>query len=132
MDVEGAEWGVFNTASVDLLCRFEQITFELHELARLEENVFNNAARNALAKLASCFTLCHVHANNFGNIRVIANCFPIPEALELTYIRTDLVTRVPSSTVYPTELDHPNFHQFPELRMWYFPFIPGSESNKFE
>jgi hypothetical protein len=131
MDVEGAEWSIFNTTSVDLLCRFEQITFELHDLVRLEDNDFNLVARNALAKLASCFTLCHVHANNFGNIRVIANCFPIPEALELTYIRTNLVTRTPSSTVYPTELDSPNFHQFPELMMWYFPFIPGSDSISF-
>jgi hypothetical protein len=131
MDVEGAEWSIFNTTSMDLLCRFEQITFELHDLARLEDNDFNPVARNAFLMLASCFTLCHVHANNFGNIRVIANCFPIPEALELTYIRTDLVTRAPSSTVYPTELDRPNFHQFPELMMWYFPFIPGSDSIKF-
>jgi hypothetical protein len=131
MDVEGAEWGIFNTTSVDLLCRFEQITFELHDLTRLEDNDFNPIARNAFAKLASRFTLCHVHANNFGNIKIIANCFPVPEALELTYIRTDLVTRAPSSTVYPTELDRPNFHQLPELMMWYFPFIPGSDSIKF-
>jgi hypothetical protein len=88
-------------------------------------------ARSGLAKLASRFTLCHVHANNFGNVRVIANCFPIPEALELTYVRTDLVTRAPSTTVYPTELDRPNFHHFPELMMWYFPFIPGSDSIEF-
>jgi hypothetical protein len=131
MDVEGAEWGVFHTASVDLLCRFEQITFELHDLARLEENNFNAAARSALAKLASRFTLCHVHANNFCSIRVIANCFPIPESLELTYVRSDLVTRAPSTTMYPTALDQVNFHQFPDLMMWFFPFMPGSESIKF-
>jgi hypothetical protein len=41
------------------------------------------------------------------------------------------ITRVPSATVYPTELDYPNFHQFPELMMWYFPFIPGSDTIKF-
>lgn len=131
MDVEGAEWGVFDTASVDLLGRFEQITFELHDLARLEENNFNAAAQNALAKLASRFTLCHVHANNFCSIRVLANCFPIPESLELTYVRSDLVTRAPSTTLYPTAVDHPNYHQFPDLMLWYFPFIPGSESIDF-
>ena len=103
----------------------------MHGLVRLEENDFNFMARNALAKLASRFTLCHVHTNNFGHIGIIANCFPIPETLELTYIRTERITRVPSATVYPTELDHPNFHQFPELMMWYFPFIPGSDAIKF-
>jgi hypothetical protein len=103
----------------------------LHDLPQLERNEFNEVARNALAKLTSRFTLCHVHANNFGHLRVIANCFPIPETLELTYIRSDLVIRAPSTTLYPTELDPPNFHQFPELMLWYFPFIPGSNSIKF-
>jgi hypothetical protein len=130
MDVEGYEWGIFDTASVDLLCRFEQITFELHDLGRLEKEDLNIVTRNALAKLASRFTLCHVHANNFGGLRIIADCFPIPEALELTYIRTDRVTRVPSTTVYPTEVDHPNF-PFPEVMLLYFPFIPGSDTIKF-
>ena len=58
MDVEGAEWSIFDATPVDLLSRFEQITFELHELGRLEKPDFNARARNALGKLASQFTLC--------------------------------------------------------------------------
>jgi hypothetical protein len=51
--------------------------------------------------------------------------------LELTYIKSSLVTRAPSTTIYPTELDAPNFHHFPELLLWYFPFLPGSNAIDF-
>ena len=81
--------------------------------------------------LAARFTLCHVHANNFCTVRILADCFPIPETLELTYIRSDLVTRTPSRTFYPTEIDEPNYPQFPELLLWYFPFLPGSNTIQF-
>ena len=131
MDVEGSEWNVFSETSAEVLRRFEQVTFELHDLSRIEQPDFNTLARRVLSKLASIFTLCHVHANNFNRVRVLADCFPMPETLELTYIRTDLVSRASSKTIYPTELDKPNFHQFPELMLWYFPFVPGSDAIRF-
>ena len=131
MDVEGSEWNVFSETSTEVLRRFEQVTFELHDVPRIEQPDFNTVARRVLSKLASIFTLCHVHANNFSRVRVLADCFPMPETLELTYIRTDLVSRASSKTIYPTELDKPNFHQFPELMLWYFPFVPGSDAIRF-
>jgi hypothetical protein len=131
MDVEGSEWNVFSETSAEVLRRFEQITFELHDLSRIEQPEFNTMARRLLSKLNSIFTLCHVHANNFSRVRVLADCFPITDALELTYIRSDLVSRASSRTIYPTELDRPNFHQFPDLMLWFFPFMPGSDAIKF-
>ena len=130
-DIEGDEWSVLGGASPDLLARFDQITFELHGLERIEDPAFNAVARNVFEILAKDFTLCDVHANNFCTVRVLAGCFPVPEALELTYIKSSLVTRAPSRTIYPTELDTPNFHQFPELLLWYFPFLPGSNAIDF-
>jgi hypothetical protein len=131
MDIEGDEWSVLGSASPDLLARFDQITFELHGLERIEDPAFNVIARKVFEILAKDFTLCHVHANNFCTVRVLAGCFPVPEALELTYIKSSLVTRAPSRTIYPTELDAPNFHHFPELLLWYFPFLPGSNAIDF-
>jgi hypothetical protein len=131
LDVEGYEWGVIDTTPVDLLIRFEQIGLELHGLKQLEKPDFNAGARRVLAKLAAHFTLCHVHANNFNAIGVLADCFPFPETVELSYIRSDLVTRVPSATTYPTAIDAPNYHQFPEISMWFYPFLPGSEAIEF-
>jgi hypothetical protein len=131
MDIEGDEWSVLGGASPDLLARFDQITFELHGLDHIEDPAFNAIARGVFENLSKNFTLCHVHANNFCTVRVLAGCFPVPESLELTYIKSSLVTRAPSTTVYPTELDTPNFHQFPELLLWYFPFLPGSSAIQF-
>jgi Flp pilus assembly protein TadD len=127
IDVEGAEWAVLDEVSTDLLTRFEQIALEAHFLYRFEEPLFNARVQRGLRKLASHFTLCHVHANNFSPIRIVGG-FPLPEALELTYIRSDLVRRTPSTTLYPTSIDRPNFPQFPDHLLWFFPFLPGSEA----
>jgi len=131
LDTEGDEWKVLDQAPADLLMRFDQIALEIHGLERIEEPAFNADARRIFQMLATHFTLCHVHANNFCTVRILAGCFPIPETLELTYIRSDLVTRTPSMTFYPTEIDAPNYPQFPELLLWYFPFLPGSNTIKF-
>ncbi len=127
LDVEGDEWAIFESAPVALLRHFEQIAVEFHSMDRIESPDFIEIAHRVFAKLAANFTLCHVHANNFCSVKVLAGCFPMPETLELTYVRTDLIVRAPSATTYPTSLDTPNYHQFADLMMWYFPFLPGSD-----
>lgn len=131
MDIEGDEWSVLDRASAQLLVRFDQIALELHGLERLEDPAFNAIARRVLGSIATHFTLCHVHANNFCTMRILAGCFPVLETLELTYIRSDLVKRAPSRTVYPTAIDVPNYHQFADHMLWHFPFLPGSDAIRF-
>lgn len=125
MDVEGAEWAVLTETSSALLRRFEQIVLELHELPRLDDARFRGMAWRALASLSSAFTLCHVHANNFGEIRTVCG-FPVPETLEVTYIRSDLVQPAPSQTLYPTAFDTGNCLDWPDLPLWFFPFLPSA------
>jgi hypothetical protein len=125
LDVEGAEWDVFACAPTAVLRRFEQITFEAHNLDQLADPAFNALARQALGALAAEFTLCHVHANNYGFIHLVAGSLPVAETLELTYIRSDLVRALPSTTIYPTEIDLPNYRTLTELRLWFYPFLPG-------
>lgn len=126
IDIEGAEWEVFATMPAGILRRFEQIAFEAHFLSQLEEPAFSSLVQRALRNLSADFTLCHVHANNFSAISVLADSLPVPEAIELTYIRSDLARAVPSRTYYPTPYDAPNFPQLPELKLWFYPFMPGS------
>jgi hypothetical protein len=130
MDVEGAEWDVLTETPMGLLRRFEQLVLELHELPRLEERRFCSMAWKALATLSSAFTLCHVHANNFGSIQTICG-FPVPETLEVTYIRSDLVTVAPSTTFYPTPLDTGNCLDWPDFPLWFYPFMPGTAKATF-
>jgi hypothetical protein len=117
---------VFATTPAVVLRRFEQITFEAHLLSQLEDPGISALVQRALANLTADFRLCHVHANNFNTISILADSLPVPEALELTYVRSDLVRAVPSQTFYPTPHDAPNFPQLPELRLWFYPFMPGS------
>jgi hypothetical protein len=126
LDVEGMEWEVFATTAVATLRRFEQITFEAHSLSQLEDPQFSALVQTALGNLSRHFILCHVHANNFGTISILADSLPVPEALELIYIRSDLARALPSRTFYPTPYDAPNYPQLPELRLWFYPFMPGS------
>ena len=79
LDIEGDEWKVLEQASADLLMRFDQIALEFHGLERIQEPMFNASARRVFQMLAARFTLCHVHANNFCTVRMLAGCFPIPE-----------------------------------------------------
>lgn len=124
MDVEGAEWDVLTETPMGLLRRFEQIVLELHNLPRMEGQRFRSMAWKALAKLSSSFTLCHVHANNFGTLATVCG-FPVPETLEVTYIRSDLVEVAQSTTFYPTPLDTGNCLDWPDLPLWFYPFVPG-------
>jgi len=125
LDVEGAEWDVLTETSMGLLRRFEQIVVEFHELPRLEERRFRSMAWKALATMSSSFTLCHVHANNFGGIQTVCG-FPVPDTLEVTYVRSDVVEAAASTTFYPTPLDTGNCLDWPDLPLWFFPFVPGT------
>ena len=126
IDVEGVEWEIFAEMPAETMAGFEQIAFEAHNLQNLGEPQFNELVCRALSRLSERFTLCHVHANNFGYIHLIEN-LPVADTLELTYIRSDLVQRLPSATFYPTIHDTPNFPELPELRLWFYPFMPISD-----
>ena len=124
MDIEGAEWDVLSSAPTGLLARFSQITMELHDLQRLGEPDYNAKFQAAL-KALSDFAVVHVHANNYGALVFVGGTL-CAQTLEITYIRRDLVTLLPSKTVYPTALDSPNFEGGPDHLLWFFPFLPGS------
>lgn len=126
MDVEGAEWDCLATTPRACLARFAQITLEFHDLLNLDQPDFNARVQAALAALALDFTPVHVHGNNFGTIGQTGG-FAMVETLEVTYVRRDLFETVPSTTIYPTLHDTPNFDERPDLRLWFFPFLPGSQ-----
>jgi hypothetical protein len=125
MDIEGSEWAVLARTPVGILARFEQIVLELHDLDKLNDADYNDRVRMALLQLAD-FTLCHVHVNNFGGVAMVEGV-PVPKSLEVTYLRSDLSVSVPSKTNYPTPIDTPNYHHWPDTPLWFFPFMPGSE-----
>ncbi len=129
MDVEGAEWSVFEAMSEATLGRFDQIFLELHGLGRLSRAPFARKFRMIMEKINAQFTLFHVHANNARPLVAIDN-FVTPGLLEVSFVRTDLVKRRRSRTWYPTELDFPNVAKKPDLNLWLYPFAPVTSQPK--
>ena len=125
MDVEGAEWESIWGAPPEVLGCFHQIVVEVHALKAIGDGAFRRALAGVLEKLNASFTLFHVHANNYGDVAMVGG-FPVVDILELSYVRTDLVERRASSTLYPTELDRANRPGEPDIALWFFPFAPLS------
>jgi hypothetical protein len=123
LDVEGAEFDALIAAGPGLLRSFRQIVLELHWLHRLGDPAYRARFVGALKAVVAGFTLVHVHGNNCCTVHVIEG-MPVADVLELTFIRSDLITLIPSQTVYPTELDYPNNHVAPDLLLWFYPFLP--------
>ncbi len=123
LDVEGAEWAALAKMPIDLLGRFEQIVMELHDFRLISDPAWRDVASAALANLGQQFTLHNVHANNHAPV-VIVDGVPVADVIEVSYIRTDLVERRQSSTLFPSYLDSPNDPNRPEIPLWFFPFMP--------
>ena len=127
MDVEGAEWAALAATPAPLLARFAQITLELHGMLELDRPECHARVMPALRALARDFVPVHVHGNNFGSLGLVGG-FAGVETLEVTFARRDLFATVPSATWYPTVYDTPNFNEREDLRLWFFPYVPGSEN----
>ena len=125
MDVEGYEYEAFDALPRDRLQRFQQIVFEIHSLHSLPDPVFRARYLRVLRKLNRDFTLFHVHGNDYdgeNTYNFIAGV-PVSNSLELSYVRSNLVNRRPSETLYPTGTDFPNVHAH-DKKLWFFPFLP--------
>ena len=117
MDVEGCEWDILSNLNKLVLCKFEQIMIEFHNLEFLEDHYFGNMGItyskmiNVFSKLNKYFYLGHIHGNNCGGRK------DIPNTIECTYIRKDLINFIPEieNKAYPiSNLDYPNTPYAPD------------------
>ncbi|WP_049768176.1 discoidin domain-containing protein [Methylocella silvestris] len=125
IDVEGAEFDAFVAIGEKTLCRFEQIVMEIHNVNCLEDSVYRAKFCQMFRKINKFYTLFHVHANNCdGQNGIYPVCgIPVFGIIELSYIRSNIVRREPSRTLYPTSIDYPNTGHKDKL-LWFFPFLP--------
>lgn len=123
MDVEGAEWQVLSSLPEALLDVFEQIVIEFHWLNGLGQDDFAALVRHTLRRLNMRFTLRHVHANNHAVFRLVEGVV-VPPVLAATYVRSELITRRPNRTLYPTEHDRPNRPDTKDMVLSIYPFMP--------
>lgn len=125
IDVEGAEWEVFRKLDDQTLAKFDQILIEFHWMRLLDQPGFHHNYKYALENINRQFTLHHVHANNCGDL-VFVSRLPVADVLEVSYVRSDLVNRSVSRTVYPTDLNRGNRGDRHDIPLLFFPFAPSS------
>jgi FkbM family methyltransferase len=108
IDIEGCEWDVLDRAADGVLSRFTQLICEFHDLSRLTDPAFRARARRAFEKLDKHFAPVHVHGNNCGRLKIIAN-IPLPDFLEATFASRGRYSFAETREVFPTPLDAPNY-----------------------
>ena len=120
MDIEGHEWDIFNRLDDTTLLQFEQMTIEFHNLEFLQNDYFGNFGisydimYSVFSKLNKHFYLGHIHGNNCGGFK------DIPNTIECTYIRKDLLGSIPEIETIPypiSELDYPNAASIPDYTL---------------
>ncbi len=84
IDIEGAEWDVFDDASSADLNKFAQICCEFHNLENLSHPGFFPKAKRVFDKLSENFVVVHVHGNNCCGIRNVHN-ISLPCVIEFTF-----------------------------------------------
>jgi hypothetical protein len=124
MDVEGAEWDVFDQAPAEVIEQFSQLVIEFHRLtaAAHDERPLARMLR-VLGKLHQTHQCVHVHANtNVPRAPVWIGSMVLPDALEATYVRrADVAGRLTrTSRQFPAALDQPSNAASPGLHLGTF------------
>jgi hypothetical protein len=118
MDIEGAEYRNLLHASVQTLSRFRVIALELHDLGSLGDSAFREGLFvPTLRKLAALFTCVHAHPNNCCGISRFGSELPVPNVLEVTFLRNDRLRRRGKRLTLPHPLDVINVPGKPPLAL---------------
>lgn len=123
MDIEGYEYDWIDSLSVNDLKKFKQITIEFHFINDNNLNISYELKQKCLNKLYDTHYLIHAHGNN--------NCGTtnsIPDVIELTYIRKDVIGDEENITYNKTalpikNLDYPNNWNKPDISLNFYPFL---------
>ena len=121
-DIEGSEWDIFSSISQNTLIKFSQILIEFHTLHQnmIDDKKYDKML-TSFKNLAENFVPFHVHGNNC----TVPSTFVIdgknvPNTLEVSYVRKDLVNILEGTPVFPTELDNPNSKEKPDINLGTF------------
>jgi hypothetical protein len=107
VDIEGDEWQCLADVDTTDLQVCSQIVCEFHNLHRLAEAEFAELAHRCFTRLCTGFFVCHVHANNCGNVYNIGNVL-VADTLEITFANRTHYQPVDSLEIFPTPIDMPN------------------------
>ena len=107
IDIEGDEWAFLKDISPDLMRKFSQVVIEFHGMADFlshQKHLTRMYILNALAVTHQCV---HLHANNWGDYKIIGG-LPVPDVIEATFASRDRYTFRDCARRFPTPIDYPN------------------------
>lgn len=117
IDIETHEWSWLDKAPLD---RIAQLIVELHDP---NSNAWD---WSQLDKLANTHYLVHFHGNNWSAGYLDVDGVLIPETMECTYVRKDLLgPNLPlnKDPIPHPNLDQPNLAHLPDLQIYWPPFV---------
>ena len=106
MDVEGAEWSAMTQPRPVDLGMFTQIVMEFHGLGQLRDERIAESILGAIDHLCALHVPIHVHANNYDELVRFGNWW-FPNAIEVSFIRRDLLPNAKPASELRTDLDAP-------------------------
>lgn len=120
IDIEGDEFDSLLNATDETLNKFMCIVAEFHWLRDEDKKHKIECFR----KLNNLFYIIHVHANNHSPITVKEDFYHLPDVMEITFIRKDLIDGevVLSKDKFPTKLDFPNHGMLSEIPLTFYPY----------
>ena len=83
------------------------------------ENWYYDKMKTTFNTLRENFTPYHVHGNNFRGVFEVKGQ-AVPEVIEVSYVRNDLVEFNNKEQIFPTILDRPNWDKYPDLELGSF------------
>jgi len=121
MDIEGMEYETILSLSKKNLDSFRIIIMEFHNLREIKNKFFFKTVIATFEKLLENFIICHIHPNNSCGINYISNV-AIPNAIEISFIRKDRVTKKMHTKDFPHPLDQPSVKDLKEIflpKIWF-------------
>lgn len=113
MDVEGSEWGFFDTVDSEILKHFSQMTFELHGLTNSKNS---RQIIAALRKVNETHQAVWIHANNASSAEQAGDII-IPDLIEITYASRERYRFMQTDYNCPLDIDQPNLKERFDLEL---------------
>jgi hypothetical protein len=113
-DIEDSEWDIFAKCPTEVLLKFDQIVIEFHWLSDKICGGQYELMFSAFENLSQTHSVVNIHANNYANYEIIANC-PVPSVIEVTYVRTKSYEI--EKALNEINLNAPNFKDKPEINL---------------
>ena len=113
-DVEGAEWRAMESVTPEILSKFRVIVTELHDFCHLSAPAMYVYIGNILRLLTTHHMVTHIHPNNSNPVIPVFG-IPMPNVMEVSFLRKDRAEFVRSTAPIPSELDYPNAKNYPDI-----------------